>query len=389
MRITRRVLINTVAFGVITVMLFTMLAVRILPTVFASNYTIAGVFQEAGGVFTNQEVTYRGVQVGRVGKMVLHGHAVKIDMVIRSRYKIPREGITARVLYKSAVGEQFIDLVPTRRGGPFMREGDVIPLERTSIPVQTEDLLRELNSVLESLDPHAVGNVIHELGTGLRNHGTDLKNLLLALDTLTAIGATRQAEITTGIRTGASLQEAFNSSRADFVAASGSLSRVSGVLAARRAELENTLDATKVLDAQILALLKNREAQIDTIVSDAGTLTRLTHSYLPDLDLSLEFLGPFLRDIYEAYQAPFFLFNLVQNGSSDGPACTYKGYNRPEKAINDTTHPDPSLEFNCSPEAPAADPPAHAYSSRTPGVKESDAPESGPSWLKLYETGRR
>jgi phospholipid/cholesterol/gamma-HCH transport system substrate-binding protein len=389
MRITRRVLINTIAFGVTSLILFAMLAVRILPTVFASSYTIAGVFSEAGGVFTDQEVTYRGVQVGRVGSMRLTNHAVKIDMIIQSRYKLPREGITARVLYKSAVGEQFIDLVPTHEGAPFMSEGDVIPLERTSIPVQTEDLLRELNSVLASLDPHALGSVVHELGTGLRNHGTDLKNILMALDTLTAIGATHQAEIATGIRSGASLQAAFNSTKEDFVSASGSLSTVSGVLAKRRTELEKTLDSTKILDAQILALLKDREAQINTIVADAGTLTRLTHAYLPDLDLSLEFLGPFFNDVYEAYQAPFFLFNLVQNGSGDGPACTYKGYNRPEKPINDTTHPDPSSTFNCDPEPAGANPPSHSYSSTLPIVKESVAPQTGPSWLRIYDQGQR
>ncbi len=112
MRVTRTVLINTVAFGVASTILFIMLAVRILPTVFGDTYSVYGLFPEAGGVFTNQEVTYRGVQVGRVGEMTLSGKAVKIELVIEQRFQIPRLGTRAQVLYKSAVGEQFVDLVP-------------------------------------------------------------------------------------------------------------------------------------------------------------------------------------------------------------------------------------------------------------------------------------
>ena len=164
MRITRRVLINTVAFFVGSSVLFFALAVQILPTVFRNTYKIYGIFEQAGGVFTDQEVTYRGVQVGRVGKMTLTRDAVKIEMEIESRYKIPRDGTKARVLYKSAVGEQFIDLLPRSAAGPFFTNDDVIPRSATSLPVQTEDLLRELNGVLASLDPVALGSLIHELG---------------------------------------------------------------------------------------------------------------------------------------------------------------------------------------------------------------------------------
>src|SRR5688500_9394099 len=148
MRVTRHVLINTVAFGVASIILFIMLAVRILPTVFGDTYSVYGLFPEAGGVFTNQEITYRGVQVGRVGEMTLADKAVKIEFIIEQRFKIPRAGTRAQVLYKSAVGEQFVDLVPKTNSGPYFKGGEVIPLSRTSLPVQIEDLLRQLDLVL-------------------------------------------------------------------------------------------------------------------------------------------------------------------------------------------------------------------------------------------------
>src|SRR5262249_14947003 len=146
MRLTRRLVINTAAFVVLSGLLTFILAVQVLPTVFGSTYKIYGIFSAAGGVATNQEVSYRGVQVGRVGKMSLTRDAVKIEMVINSKFKIPKDGTRARVLFKSAVGEQFVDLLPVRNDGPDFRAGDVIPESMTSIPLQIEDLLRELNT---------------------------------------------------------------------------------------------------------------------------------------------------------------------------------------------------------------------------------------------------
>lgn len=372
MRIERRVLINAVAFLVAAVFLLVLLAVRILPAVFGDTYRVYGSFEAAGGVFTNQEVTYRGVQVGRVGEMRLTDDAVKIEMLIEARHRIPREETRARILYKSAVGEQFIDLLPETSGPPFFEDGDVIPLERTSIPIQTEDLLRELHAVLRSVDPGALGTVVHELGQGLRGHGGDLKQLLLALDTLAALGAQRQAEIAGLVRHGGEVLDAFNASREDFVRAAGSLSEVAEVLARRRADLERILDATQVLDRELLALLAAREAQINRVVEDLGEVTRLTHDQIGDLDLVLRYLEPMLSDIYRAYDRPFFIFNVLKN--TDGQACTYDPSGRPVRAVTDDSPKAPATEFACA-----------GFGGQ--GAGRTRAARGDRSWLLLYPTG--
>ena len=355
MRVTRRVLVNALAFFVLASMLFFLLAVQILPTVFGKTYTIYGIFNHAGGVFTNQEVTYRGVQVGRVGEMELTENAVKIEMIIEAKWRIPKQDARARILYKSAVGEQFIDILPERTGAPFLTDGDVIENDRTTIPIQTEDLLRELSAVLESLDPTALSTLVHELGTGLRGHGPDLKNLLLAIDTLSAIGAARDAEIALGLSSGADVQSAFNASREDFVAAAGSLAEVADSLAKRRLEFERTLDASQVLDREILRLLQSRRAQIEQLVADVAQLTRITHNQLDDVDLVLRYLGPFLNEVYRAYAAPYFMFNLIQN--AENPSCSYTTSSRrgtppaprpiKESDLNSSDPKQPETGFVC------------------------------------------
>lgn len=388
MRLTRNVILNTIAFMILSAFLIVVFAAQILPTVVGSTYTIFGIFPEAGGVFTNQEVTYRGVQIGRVGEMTLTRDAVKIAMIIDSENRVPKDGTRARVLFKSAVGEQFIDLLPEKEGPPYFDNLDTIPGSLTSIPIQTEDLLRDLEGVLATIDPQALATVVNELGEGLRDHGQDLRDLILALDTLAQIGANNKDLIASGVTAGANVQSSFNQTREDFVAASQSLKTVAAVLAKRRAQVGNTLTNTELLDREILLLLRNRKAELNQVIADAATATRLTHQQLDDLDKTLVYLGPMLGDVYKAYSAPYFMFNLL-GANPEQPACSYSPSSRPVRAVTDSSFKEPQTNFKCpagtdplSARTRSVSTPASAPASATSPFTEIELKRT--SWLRIY-----
>ncbi|TML79638.1 MAG: MCE family protein [Actinobacteria bacterium] len=343
MRLDRRLIINTSAFLLLSAALVLLLAVQVLPTVFGSTYHIYGIFPTAGGVATNQEVSYRGVQVGRVGHMSLTRDAVKIEMIINSKWKIPKDGTRAQVQFKSAVGEQFIDLLPVSASGPIFHSGDVIPESLTQTPLQIEDLLKEFTVVLNSIDPKELGTVIHELGTGLTGHGPDLRALIKALDQLATIGADRSGEI-------ASL-------------------------------LSNSADRT--LDTDIISLLNDRKPQIDTVVSDLATVTRNTHKHLESLDLLLTYLGPFLSDVSAAYAAPYFIFNMVEN--QQPVQCSYNPSSRPVRSVTDVGPKEPVTNFRCA--GTSASMTAAAPPPIVPLTPTAQLQLERVSWLHLYTLG--
>jgi len=359
-----------------------LLAVQVLPTVFGSTYHIYGIFPAAGGVASNQEVSYRGVQVGRVGKMTLTRDAVKIEMIIDSKFKIPRDGTRAQIQFKSAVGEQFIDLLPTAPTGPIFRSGDVIPEQLTSIPLQIEDLLKEFSSVLNSINPEDLGIVIHELGTGLTGHGPDLRSMIRALDTLATIGAERRQELAALLTNSADLQDAFNSNSAEFEKGIAALQVVLATAAAHTNDLTTTLSASRSLDTDLISLLNDRKSQIDTVVSDVGTAIRIVHMHQKSLDLLLTYLGPFFNDVSSAYVAPYFIFNMVENPQP--LQCSYDPSNRPVKPVTQTSTRDPVTNFRCA-----------GTSASTPVASRDIVPLSPAaqieldrvSWLRLFTLG--
>ncbi|WP_414942109.1 MCE family protein [Amycolatopsis sp. cmx-11-51] len=144
----------------------------------ASGYTVKLALTDGGGLFTNGEVTYRGVAVGRVGELRLTAGGMEADLLIDD--DAPRIPANSRavVANRSAVGEQFVDLQPRTGDGPFLAEGSVIPREATSVPLPVQHLLTDLDSLTASVPTEDLRIVVDELDNALRGSGADLQVLL-------------------------------------------------------------------------------------------------------------------------------------------------------------------------------------------------------------------
>jgi phospholipid/cholesterol/gamma-HCH transport system substrate-binding protein len=145
----------------------------------SSPCTVSADFADSGGIFTNAEVTYRGVTVGRVGPIHLTDSGVRVDMNLNdcSNPKIPASS-SATVSDRSVIGEQYINLTPPNGAGPYFNGGEVIPAARTGIPVSTTQLLHNFDALLNSVDIPSLQTTIAELGKAFSDRGQDLGSLL-------------------------------------------------------------------------------------------------------------------------------------------------------------------------------------------------------------------
>ncbi len=70
-------------------------------------------------------VTYRGVQIGKVTAVGPTATGAEATLSIDTSPKIPAD-VQASVHSISAVGEQYVDLVPRSESAPYLRDGSVI-----------------------------------------------------------------------------------------------------------------------------------------------------------------------------------------------------------------------------------------------------------------------
>ncbi|HEY2296271.1 MAG TPA: MCE family protein [Jatrophihabitans sp.] len=141
--------------------------------------TVYANFPDSGGIFSNAEVTYRGVAIGRVGSLTLLKNGVQVAMDIDNctSAKIPND-TTAAVSDRSVIGEQYVNLIPPDGKPPYLAGGETIPMSRTSIPLSAEALLSNMDSLITSVNLQSLRTTVSELGKAFANRGPDLGSLL-------------------------------------------------------------------------------------------------------------------------------------------------------------------------------------------------------------------
>ncbi|MFD8689184.1 MCE family protein [Streptomyces sp. NPDC059651] len=180
--ITLAIRLKNIAFLIIAVLVLGYLGVRYADLGhyigMRDYYTVKMQLPRTGGLFTHSNVSYRGVSVGRVGPIELTDDGVEAELRIdRSAPPIP-DDLKAVVASLSAVGEQYVDLRPTRTEGPFLANGSVIDQAETTVPAPVTNVLTSVNDLASSVDLESLRTVVDEFGTAFSGRGDDLQVLL-------------------------------------------------------------------------------------------------------------------------------------------------------------------------------------------------------------------
>ena len=115
----------------------------------------------AGGLYRFSNVTYRGVQVGKVTAVGLASDGAKATLSLATSPKIPAD-LQADVLSVSAVGEQYVDLRPRTDSPPYLHNGSVITMVDTKIPQAVGPLFDQLSALVKSIPKDKIGQLLDE-----------------------------------------------------------------------------------------------------------------------------------------------------------------------------------------------------------------------------------
>lgn len=180
--ITPAIWIKNIVFLVIAVLVLGYLGVRYADLGhyigMRSYYTVKVQLPRTGGLFTHSNVTYRGVSVGRVGPIELTDDGVEAELRIEKDAPPIPDGLKAVVASLSSVGEQYVDLRPTRTEGPYLANGSVIDQADTTVPAPVTDVLTSVDDLAGSVDLESLRTVVDEFGTAFEGRGDDLQVLL-------------------------------------------------------------------------------------------------------------------------------------------------------------------------------------------------------------------
>jgi phospholipid/cholesterol/gamma-HCH transport system substrate-binding protein len=129
-----------------------------------------------GGLYRFSNVTYRGVQMGKVTAVGLTPTGAKATLSLNTSPKIPAN-LQADVRSISAVGEQYVDLRPRTNSGPYLKDGSVIPVQDSTIPQAVGPMLDQVSALINSIPKDRLSDLLDESSKGLNGAGYDLSSL--------------------------------------------------------------------------------------------------------------------------------------------------------------------------------------------------------------------
>jgi phospholipid/cholesterol/gamma-HCH transport system substrate-binding protein len=176
--LTRLIRIQLVLFSIVTVLALIFLGWYYLqlPTLAGvGQYTLHADLPASGGLYKTANVTYRGIQIGKVTDVEPTERGARATMRISDRYKIPVDA-SANVHSVSAIGEQYLDLVPQGNGNQYLSDGQTIT--KGSVPDEVGPALDSANRGLEVLPKEKIDSLLSEAAQSVGGLGPALQRLV-------------------------------------------------------------------------------------------------------------------------------------------------------------------------------------------------------------------
>jgi virulence factor Mce-like protein len=288
--------------GVIAMVLFYIQAPTLLGI---GRMTVTLELPAAGGLYRFSNVTYRGVQVGKVTAVALTANGAKATLSLGSSPKIPAN-LQADVLSVSAVGEQYVDLRPRTDSAPYLHNGSVIAMRDTTIPQAVGPMLDQVNALIKSLPKDKIGQLLDESFQAFNGAGYDLGSLSdstsrISADANSVVDRTRTLTEDTGPLLDSQAKTA------DSVRTwARSLAGISDVLVNDDSRLRTLLQNGPGAADEASRLLEQIKPTLPVLLANLTTIGQIGVTYHPSLEQLLVLLPPSVayRDTAASFNHP-------------------------------------------------------------------------------------
>lgn len=251
---------------------------------FDDSYPVVAHFEDSGGIFSGANVSYRGVTVGQVGELEVTDEGVDVTLLIDNDTDTIPADTNALVANRSAVGEQFVDLLPNTDDGPYLESGSEIALENTEIPIPTMQLLVDLDKMVNSVDKQSLRTVVSEMGKAFNGTGESLGQIIDTSNSFIET-ANDNFDVTTAlIRDSNTVLQTQLDSSSDIKSFARDLALLSDTLVDSDADLRRVIDNGSATANQLRRFLEDNEVNLGELINNLVTTGEVTVKHLDGIE---------------------------------------------------------------------------------------------------------
>ncbi|NLU82413.1 MCE family protein [Rhodococcus sp. HNM0569] len=143
-------------------------------------------FRTTRGLYVGDDVRIMGVAVGSITQIEPRGDRVAVTFEVDADRPIPADA-NAVSMAPTLVSARFVQLTPAYTGGPTLAAGATIPVERTAVPVEWDEITEQLGRLTTDLGPGAgdpqgpLGEVLGVAAANAEGNGPALRDSLESL----------------------------------------------------------------------------------------------------------------------------------------------------------------------------------------------------------------
>lgn len=246
-----------------------------------SNRTITVRFASTTGLYVGDEVRILDVPVGEITGVTPTEDSVVVELSYDEEHPLPA-GVQAAVVAPTLVTGRYVALHPPYTSGPRLEDGAVIPVDRTAVPMEWDQITAQLSRLAADLGPDganrdgALSRVLDVSARNLDGQGAKLHQTIADLASATTTLAEGSGDLFSTVDNLRTLVGALAGSDHVVAEFQNQLAAVSGVLEENRELLSGTLRTLDGSAEQIRGFVAdNRDrltANVESLASVAGNL---------------------------------------------------------------------------------------------------------------------
>jgi phospholipid/cholesterol/gamma-HCH transport system substrate-binding protein len=230
------------------------------------------------------DVKVRGLIVGSVQSISLTDRGAELTLVLdpASAKMIPAN-VSARFLPKTLFGERYVSLeIPQDPASASLRNGDVIPEDRTAAAVQLSKAIDDLLPVLQAVQPEKLSATLSAISTALNGRGDELGQTLSQLGTYLGDLNPHIPELQKNLQELATFSNNLSASAPDLVQTLDNLSTTAQTVVAEQRNLEDLYANVTGASQNLESFIRANSANLISLAATSRPTAELLAEYAPE-----------------------------------------------------------------------------------------------------------
>jgi phospholipid/cholesterol/gamma-HCH transport system substrate-binding protein len=252
--------------------------------------TITANFSSATGLYPGDQVRIAGVRVGTIRSITAAPEQTVVTLEVDHGVRVPADA-KALIVAQNLVAARYVQLAPLyQTGQPRMQNGAVIPLERTAVPVEWDEVKTQLSRLATELGPKAtlstssMGRLIDSAANAMDGNGAKLRQTFAQLSQLGRILANGGGDIVATIENLQTFVGALRDSGDQLVMFQDHLATFSTVLDDSRSDLDAAMKELAVALGEVRRFVAGTRDKTAEQVQRLANVTQVLANQRMDLE---------------------------------------------------------------------------------------------------------